>query len=176
MNTFLLLVLQSLWLIFPAYIANAVPVIVGGKTPIDFGRTFFDKRPVFGPGKTWRGAASGIAAGAVVAYIQGIFGESYGMPESGFIPMTAGLGLLLGTGAITGDVVKSFFKRRLGFKRGQKLFLADQIDFLLGALLFASVKVKITIPVILILLVITPLIHRATNIFAHKRGLKNVPW
>ena len=36
-------------------------------------------------------------------------------------------------GALSGDIVKSFFKRRLGFDRGAMLPIADQLDFVAGA-------------------------------------------
>lgn len=169
--------MQSLWFILPAYIANPVPVIAGGGTPIDFGRNFFfDGRPVFGAGKTWRGAFSGIIAGTLIAYFQGIIGENWGLASQGFVPMTLKLGLLLSAGAIFGDIVKSFFKRRLGIKQGQKMPVADQLDFVFGALLFASLEATVSIPMLIVLIVITPFLHRLTNIFAYKRGLKEVPW
>lgn len=176
MDQYLLLVLQSLWYIFPAYIANPVPVIAGGGTPMDFGRKFYDKRPLLGSGKTWRGAIAGIIAGTLVAYFQGMIGESYGLSALGFTPMTVKLGLLLSAGTIFGDTVKSFFKRRLGYKPGQKMFLADQLDFLFGALLFASFDTMITIRMFAVLLIITPITHRLTNVFAYRLGLKKVPW
>ncbi len=176
MNEYILLLLQSLWLILPAYIANPIPVVVGGKTPVDFGRKFFDRRSVFGPGKTWRGSAAGITAGTLAACFQILIGESYGLTEHGFVEMSVTLGLLLSAGAILGDIVKSFFKRRLDFKRGQKMFLADQLDFLVGALLLASLETSVSFGNIAVLVIITPFIHRLTNIFAYKRGLKSVPW
>ncbi|MCK4555249.1 MAG: CDP-2,3-bis-(O-geranylgeranyl)-sn-glycerol synthase [Candidatus Aenigmarchaeota archaeon] len=176
MNEYILLLLQSLWLILPAYIANPVPVVVGGKTPVDFGRNFFDKRPVFGPGKTWRGSAAGITAGTLAACFQILIGERYGLAEHGFVEMSVTLGLLLSAGAILGDIVKSFFKRRIGVKRGAKLPLADQLDFLVGALLLASLETSVSFGNIAVLFIITPFIHRLTNIFAYRRGLKSVPW
>ena len=176
MNEYFLLILQSLWLILPAYVANPVPVVAGGKAPVDFGKNFFDGRPILGPGKTWKGSAAGITAGTLVACIQILIGEHYGLSSHGFVEMSVTLGLLLSTGAIVGDLVESFFKRRIGFKRGQNLFLADQLDFLIGAILFASLEITISIPVLIVLFVLTPVIHRLTNIFAYKRGLKSVPW
>ena len=64
------LFLQALWLILPAYVANASAVLVGGGTPIDFGKLWKDGKRIFGDGKTWQGLFAG-----------------------GFVGMTAGFGL-----------------------------------------------------------------------------------
>ena len=57
------LVIEALKFIFPAYCANAVPVIVGGGLQIDLGRNFFDGKPIFGKNKTFRGFLVGLAVG-----------------------------------------------------------------------------------------------------------------
>ena len=40
---------------------------------------------------------------------------------------------MLSFGALLGDMTKSFFKRRLGYERGAKFPLVDQLDFVAGA-------------------------------------------
>ena len=45
-----------------------------------------------------------------------------------------GLGLRFGIGAMAGDAVKSFFKRRADVPSGERWFPFDQIDFVVGAL------------------------------------------
>ncbi|MFH1470329.1 MAG: CDP-archaeol synthase, partial [Candidatus Micrarchaeota archaeon] len=47
--------LEVIILVLPAYVANASPVILGGGTPVDFGRLFYDKKRILGDGKTWKG-------------------------------------------------------------------------------------------------------------------------
>ncbi|MEM3668874.1 MAG: CDP-archaeol synthase, partial [Candidatus Bathyarchaeia archaeon] len=42
------LIIEALKFIFPAYCANAVPVITGGGLPIDLDKKFFDGKPIFG--------------------------------------------------------------------------------------------------------------------------------
>ena len=49
------IILQALWLILPAYVANASAVLVGGGTPVDFGKNWRDGKRILGDGKTWRG-------------------------------------------------------------------------------------------------------------------------
>lgn len=154
------LVLQALWFILPAYFANSSPVIIakltGAKYPIDAGKKFFDKLPIFGAGKTWPGLIGGILIGTFI----------------GFLQSNLQLGLLLGIGALTGDLVKSFFKRRFGLERGKSLPVIDQLDFLIGALLFASFITKIELSTVVILLIITPIIHLSANGIAHFLKLK----
>ena len=53
-------VVHALLFIFPAYCANAAPVIFGGGFPIDGGKTFLDGKPIFGSHKTFRGFLSGL--------------------------------------------------------------------------------------------------------------------
>ena len=56
--------------IFPAYVANAVPVLFGkGARPIDFNKSINGKR-ILGDNKTIRGTLSGIIAGIIVAYLE----------------------------------------------------------------------------------------------------------
>jgi len=78
--------------------------------------------------------------------------------------------------------MKSFVKRRIGKERGEKWIIADQIDFLLGAFLFAFLFAREWFLSafqwyhIIFLLILTPLIHLATNILAYLLKLKKVPW
>lgn len=43
---------------------------------------------------------------------------------------------MLSLGALIGDLTESFIKRRIGFPPGASLPVADQLDFVAGALLF----------------------------------------
>lgn len=180
LSELLMLAFQSFWFILPAYFANSTPVIAGGGTPIDFGKKFFDGEPILGPGKTWRGAFAGIFVAAVVSEVQMLIQTSIDLSSYGLITMSLELGILLGTGAIIGDSVKSFFKRRFKIKRGAEWPLLDQLDFLAGALLFSTISnsasAYLNWKMVAFLLVFTPLAHRASNILAFKARLKKVPW
>lgn len=174
MNT-VSLVLQALWFILPAYFANSFPVIVNkisGKYsyPIDFGKKLGDGKRILGDGKTWNGLFSGIFIAGVVGYIQ----SSFQLPE--FMQMSLQLGILLGAGALFGDLVKSFFKRRFGLKRGKSWFPFDQIDFVLGAFVFSMILVPFNWKYLVILLIITPAVHWLTNFIGFKLKIKKEPW
>ena len=71
MVTFSSLLVNSLWFIFPDYIANASPVILGGGLSMDLGRNFIDNRRLLGDGKTYRGFFGGILAGMLIGIFQG---------------------------------------------------------------------------------------------------------
>ncbi len=165
-----LIIIEALKFVFPAYCANAVPVIVGGGPPLDFGRSFPDGRPVFGKNKTFRGFFSGLAVGAVA-----------GLAETavfGFQSFPALLGVLLSFGALMGDLMGAFLKRRIGLAPGELLPVIDQTDFIIGALLL-SLPVSLPLlswEIVLTVLIITPPVHLLTNFAAYKLGLKRNPW
>ncbi len=158
----------AIWFILPAYIANATPVVLGGGTPIDGGRKFTDGRPIFGPGKTIRGFVTGLAAGTIFSALQGIV--------AGQIYTYLLLGFLLAVGALTGDLMGSFLKRRLNIQRGASAPVLDQLGFVALAIVFASPVMLPGWEVILAILIITPPIHLATNFGGYKLGLKSRPY
>lgn len=162
------LIIEALKFIFPAYCANAVPVIAGGGISMDLGKNFPDGKPIFGKNKTFRGFFSGLIVGTIVGLIEGVFFEGYSI----------NLGLLLSLGALLGDLAGSFVKRRLGLAPGELLPVIDQIDFILGAILFSlPISPRMLSPSLcIIVLIITVPIHLLTNFAAYKVGLKNNPW
>lgn len=154
-------VAYALYFIFPAYCANAIPVILGGGQPLDTGRTFIDGKPILGSHKTLRGFFAGLVAGTLVGFLQNLITQA---------PIL--LGFMLSLGALVGDSVESFIKRRLGLPPGSSLLIADQLDFVVGALLFSLPISQPPLTNVLIILIITPPIHLLTNFFAYLLGVK----
>lgn len=165
-NMSLELIADSLIFIFPAYSANAVPVVFGGGAPLDFGKTLRDGRPVFGPHKTFRGFFAGLAVGVLVG-----FGESLVFNHYSLL-----LGVMLSLGALLGDLGGAFAKRRLGIAPGSSLPVVDQIDFALCALLFSLPVSQPTLAMTLVILAITIPVHLFTNLLAYLVRLKKRPW
>jgi len=161
------LIIEALKFIFPAYCANAIPVVTGGGLPLDFGKKFFDGKPIFGKNKTFQGFFSGLAVGITVGFAESLFFEYHIF-----------FGLFLSLGALLGDLAGAFIKRRFGLAPGDLLPVVDQVDFIIGAILFS---LPICLPAlswerVVAVLIITPPIHLLTNFAAYKLGLKNNPW
>jgi CDP-2,3-bis-(O-geranylgeranyl)-sn-glycerol synthase len=153
--------LETIYIYFPAYIANATPVIMTGGGPLDRGKTFVDGEPLFGDHKTVRGTLSGLAAGILVGYLQGRFTR----------------GILLAFGAILGDLVVSFIKRRLKLKPGAMFPIADQMSFIVLAVILVSfVPPAPTLDRVGAILLATLPIHYLSNVVAWMLKLKSSPW
>lgn len=159
------LIIDALEFIFPAYCANAVPVLAGGGTPLDFGKNFIDGKPIFGKNKTFRGFFSGLIVGSAVGYLETVL---FGYPVL--------FGFFLSLGALFGDLAGAFIKRRLNLAPGEMLPVVDQVDFIVGALLFAIPLQILYWGLVVVVLIITPPIHLLTNFAAYKLGLKTNPW
>ena len=163
----------AMWFIFPAYCANAAPVIFGGGKPMDFGKTFFDGKPFLGSHKTIRGFLAGIIVGTLVGLVQTLIFEQVLFQYSPQFQYSILLGFVLSLGALTGDLIESFIKRRLNRSPGSSIPVADQIDFILGAFLFSILVSPPSLPAALIILLITIPIHLLTNIGAALLKMKN---
>jgi CDP-2,3-bis-(O-geranylgeranyl)-sn-glycerol synthase len=93
-----------------------------------------------------------------------------------FFGITPLLGALMGLGTVTGDLCGAFVKRRLGLERGAPAPLLDQLDFILGTLLFTNFLFPLHPLHIVMLILITPLIHFIANIGGYLLKAKKEPW
>ena len=163
----------AMWFIFPAYCANAAPVIFGGGKPMDFGKTFFDGKPFLGSHKTWRGFFAGLIVGTLVGLVQTLIYEQVLFEYSTQFQYSILLGFVMSLGALTGDLIESCIKRRISRSPGSSLPVADQIDFILGAFLFSIPVSPPSLSAALIILLITIPIHLLTNMGATLLNMKN---
>ena len=133
--------LNILWFLLPAYFADMAPVFANmifkkKAQPIDFGRN------LFGNHKTYRGFISGIILALLIIYMQSYLTNFNFFRETSIIDYRninlMLFGLLFGFGSMLGDLIKSFFKRRLNIKPGSRFIPFDQIDYLLGTFLLLS--------------------------------------
>lgn len=174
------LVIDALWLMLPAYVPNSSAVLFAGKTPIDFGRNFVDGKRIFGPGKTFRGLIGGTLSGIAVGLFLQLVKDSTQIGVPSFEPISVVVTLSLG--AMLGDLTKSFLKRRMGLDRGSPLPVADQLDFVVGAWVLTFIFFRdwfvqnFTLPVIVVALILSPLLHLAVNLIGYKLGKKKEPW
>lgn len=194
----LLTVLEALWLMLPAYLSNMLPVFVGGGAPIDGGRLWRDGRPILGKSKTWRGLllapllAAVLTGGLRWLVLETAWGDVADWSVWGPSPWWFLLAYALGFGALVGDAVKSFFKRRTGRGSGDKWLGPDQLDFVVGGILFVFAAASLlgalglvvphfflaefTWPRLLVIVLLTPALHLLVNIIGYKIGAKDVPW
>ena len=175
-------IVVALWVMLPAYVPNNAAVLGGGGPPIDGGRRLGGRR-LLGAGKTWRGTAIGIAAGMLLALaLNGLAGPLAGRAGIALPSFPTAVVLALPAGAMAGDIAASFLKRRTGRERGVSFPVVDQLDFVAGALGLALVTAPtwtaavITGPVLLVIVVMTPLLHLGANLGAYSLGLKDEPY
>lgn len=179
------------WVLTPAYIANALATLPRGRgPPMDFGRVWpGDGRRVLGPSKTWAGFLVGgfgampfglLEAGLILAApAPWQLVPKFASTLLGAVPVVA----LLTFGAMTGDALGSFLKRRLGLESGSRALLLDQLPFVLvpialGLVLDPSLFVPIFVNAwgVFWLLVVTLGLHTLFNWIGYWAGLKKVPW
>ena len=106
------------------------------------------------------------------------------MPQFGPTVLAAApLALWLGAGALLGDAIGSFVKRRRGIPGGGRMFPLDQLLFvavpvLVGLALWPTVFVPtfVSVEAVLWTLTFTLGLHVAFNFVGFKLGLKKVPW
>lgn len=187
----LLVPADVLWVLLPPYVASATATIPRGRGPsMDFGRTWpGDGRRILGASKSWSGFLFGSFIAALVGFLEAWLillappslqvVPAYGPSVLAATPVV----LLLSVGAMSGDAVGSFLKRRLDLASGTRVVLLDQlpmvaVPILVGALLFPWVFVPtfFTLEALLWLLLFTLVLHTLFNWIGFKAGLKKVPW
>lgn len=168
---------EAIAYIFPAYVANGAPVVfvraLGRSHPIDLGARAWDGRRVLGDGKTFEGLLSGILSGFTAGLIILFMGNLGGFRS----PLEP---LVLSLGAMCGDILGAFLKRRMGIERGRPAPILDQLGFLAVAL--ASAYVVYGPPrwldgyTLAAIILITVALHLSTNAGAYLLGLKDRPY
>jgi len=183
-----------------------IPDMAGIKPrSIDGGRHLSDGYRILGDGKTWNGLAGAIIGAGLLCMFTHWLGENNVVQNGVFLDPLIGagasdwfwiggewgaafvVGAFLGLGCMIGDCAGSFVKRRLGKKReGSESSEAPLLDtlpfalctFAMGLLLFPRILIgnsDLILPMFG-LLILTPIIHRLTNMFGYWVGLKEVPY
>ena len=152
--------------------------------PIDFNKRF-KKYPILGSHKTWRGAVSGIIAGMIVAFVQSLLYQISFIQEISFFDYGDSniflFGFLISSGAVFGDLLFAFLKRRKNIKPGEPWVPFDQINYVIGAFLFLTpflywFDVKVGLKVWLTILILTFFLHILANHFGYWFGLQKNRW
>jgi CDP-2,3-bis-(O-geranylgeranyl)-sn-glycerol synthase len=92
--------------------------------------------------------------------------------------------ILASYGAVVGDLIGSFLKRRFDIKSGAPFWIVDQLDFAIIAIFFVSIPGFISpqlflLPdmyILIFLIILTPAVSIIANTMAYLVGLKSVPY
>ena len=180
-------ILFLLWMALPSIFANIAPIPVAKMpwlkrydAPMDFGKTYRGKR-IFGAHKTWRGLIAGIIFATIVFWLQQLAVENYAWAASltsqidyAQLPALI-LGPLFAIGALGGDAVESFFKRRHGIPPGGGWFPWDQLDSVLGTAIVVLPFIVLSWWQYTLLIAMMPVIHIVSTHIGYWIGLKERP-
>jgi CDP-2,3-bis-(O-geranylgeranyl)-sn-glycerol synthase len=166
--------------LLPAYIANTIPVFVRKLKilayPVDF-NIRFRKKALFGKNKTFRGFFFGTFAGIITVVFQAaIYDDSAWIRNISLInyndQSAVFLGFLLGFGALLGDLIESFFKRRVNIASGQPWIPFDQSDYVIGAFALSAIIVNVKLEVMIAGIIISIALHFISNVIGYYIGVR----
>jgi CDP-2,3-bis-(O-geranylgeranyl)-sn-glycerol synthase len=126
-----------------------------------------------GTHKTVVGFGAGVLAAVLVAFAQSRIAWEGALTS---YDLWVELGLRFGGGAMAGDSVKSFVKRKVGIAPGQPWFPWDQLDFALGALTFVSGVALLSWSDWVTILLLSLVGHIVVTHLAYWVGVRDVKW
>lgn len=160
---------QLFYLMLPAYAANMTPPVTRflpvWNAPIS--------KRWLGSHKTVLGTTAGVLVALLIAFVQSRIGWAGALVDYSRWPV---IGLALGVGAMGGDLVKSFLKRRLRIPPGARWLPADQLDFVIGALVLVAPLVRFTWSDITAVLVLSFVADVVVNRIAYYMRIRGTPW
>jgi len=180
-ESFAIFALKCIYIMLPAYFANMAPVMVKKVNlfafPVDFNKKI-NNNPILGKNKTFRGLIFGVIFAVIIAYFQFLLNNFEFFKNISFLDYQNWLllGFLMGFGALTGDVIKSFFKRRAGIAPGKKFIPFDQTDFVIGALLFITPIFDLTLKIFAVALILSFVLDILVNHIAFYLKIRNEKW
>lgn len=181
----LLFIVKCIYLMLPGIFANMMPVFMKRcgnifAYPVDFNLKWREGEPLLGSHKTWRGLISGTLVAIGVVAVQKALVDQEGFENISIFPYKEYsvwlVGFLIGFGVLFGDMLKSFFKRRLKIKPGEKFIPWDQTDAVLGALLFISLIWTPSWILVFTLVVLSFLLHIAIRHLGYYLKINEKKW
>jgi len=159
--------LLDLQLLILLAVANTAPLlgkrVLGDRLarPLDGGLTFFDGRPLFGASKTLRGVVLAVLATAAAGALVGLDWR---------------IGALAGGGAMVGDLLSSFLKRRFGLKPSSQATGLDQVPESLLPLLACRAALPLTVADIALLVALFFIGEILFSRLFYRLGLRDRPY
>jgi CDP-2,3-bis-(O-geranylgeranyl)-sn-glycerol synthase len=157
----------------PAFVANAMPVIVQNIPGIKHWNTPINVQ-YLGSHKTYRGFVFGVLGGTITSVILFIWAQQPQYYFNFSLYQMVGAGICMSFGALLGDSVESIIKRKLGKKPGEALPVFDGIDYILGAIICAMPFYIVEWYEALFLLILGPILSFICNVIAYFLKLKKV--
>lgn len=162
-------VARLLYFLAPAYLADMAPPFVRYWP--------WWNRPIstrwLGSHKTLVGFAFGVIVAVLTTWIQAQIDWSGGLVR---YDDWLSLGLRFGVGAMGGDSVKSFVKRRIGIPPGRPWIPADQLDYVIGVLLLLGNEVCLSAVDLAIITLGSFVGHFAVTRVGYWLGVRDVPY
>jgi CDP-archaeol synthase len=159
--------LLDLQLLILLAVANTAPLlgkrVLGDRLarPLDGGLAFFDGRPLFGASKTLRGVVLAVLATAAAGALVGLGWR---------------IGVLVGAGAMAGDLLSSFLKRRFGLKPSSQATGLDQVPESLLPLLACRAALPLTVADIAVLVALFFVGEVLFSRLFYRLGLRDRPY
>lgn len=179
-------ILSCLYFFLPAYFTNMTPPLIKKVNlfnflakPVDFNKKFLGQ-PILGSHKTWRGVIFGIIVGMTISFFQFYL---YQFPLTKKISLLDYqkinillFGFLISFGAIFGDLIFAFIKRRLKLQPGARFLPFDQTNYVIGNAIILGPIYKIGISVWFSLFVLTFFLHIIFNRLGYILKLHQAKW
>lgn len=153
----------------PAYVANMAPPFI--RYWPGWNRAISARW--LGDHKTVMGFAAGVSAAVLMTCVQSRIAWEGGLISYDHWPE---LGLRFGGGAMAGDSVKSFVKRRVGIAPGKRWIPWDQLDFVLGALSLVAGRAVLSWSDLVMIPVLSLVGHIVVTRVAYWIGIRDVKW
>ena len=147
--------------------------------PIDRGKTW-RQQPILGKSKTIRGFVVGVALAVLVTMTQKYLFEFDLFKNISLINYSQInfflLGTLLGLGALLGDALESFVKRRRGIKPSESWKIWDQIDYVIGSLIVVWFFVDLSLIDAVIIIGISIILTIIANHIGYYLKIRQEKW
>lgn len=149
------------------FAANGAPILARAifrdyfARPIDAGRSLADGRRILGDAKTWRGLIAALLITCLLALALGF---------------NWNIGMIISCGAMAGDILSSFIKRRLGMPASAQALMLDQIpESLIPAVLLMPL-LSLNVAHVLILVVLFFVFEKIFSRLLYRIGIRQHPY
>ena len=161
-----------------ANIAKYIPVFRDIKFPIDFGIKINGIR-IVGDHKNFGGFSFGVVFGSIFGIVKTILVDprmtNYLLLDTDNIKLIV-LYVLMSVAALSGDLIKSLFKRLFNQPPHSPWIPFDEIDHSLTSMLVAKLLFPISWTVVSFIVIVLLFLHLITNVIGYLLKIRDVPY